>query len=169
MELGGLAREPLDVAPFACDTSFVRFPRLAAFLFLLLAAAPTSGCLGSKQPWSATMVASPEARITPQEVYRRKDRLFIRVTYTNLSSETVTITRDALSLQLSSGRVLPRSVGMTSRHGAYTLPPNGARAVFVDFRDDEIETAQSANLLWNGAVFAGAREIQVPPTPVSAR
>lgn len=134
-----------------------------------LAAFSSAGCLGSKQTWRSQTVTSAEARISPLEVYRRKDRLFIRVTYTNLSNEMVTVDRDALQLQLENGRLLGRSTGTTSTHATYSIPPNGAHSIYVDFRDDDLEYERNAALVWKSAVFAGSREVMVPYTPVTAR
>ncbi|MDB4943366.1 MAG: hypothetical protein JWP97_2900 [Labilithrix sp.] len=144
--------------------------RLVAALFAVLVLTSLTGCLGAKQSWTAQPVATAEARIAPQEVYRRKNRLFVRVTYTNLSNENVTIDRDAVSLQLASGRVAGRSSGTFTQHHPYTLPPNAAHSIYVDFQDEEIaDGMQSGAVLWNGAIFAGAREVHLPPTPVTAR
>lgn len=103
-----------------------------------------SGCLGSKHAWHAQTVSGAEARVSRQELYRRTDRLFVRVTYTKMWTETVTIDRDAMTLQLATGRVLGRSAGMTSTHATYTLLANGARSIFVDFRDDDLEYERNA-------------------------
>ena len=128
------------------------------------------GCLGSKQGWSAQPVSTAEARIVSQEVYRRKNRLFVRVTYTNLTRETVSVDRDSVQLQMPGGRILGRSSGMTTQHHPYNLHPNEAHSIYVDFMDDDInEDLDAANVLWKGAVFAGARELVIPPTPVRAR
>ena len=144
--------------------------RLLAFILLASLAVVVGGCLGSKQAWTAQPVATAEVRISPQEVYRRKDRLFVRVTFTNLTKENVTVDRDGISLQLEGGRILGRSSGMTTLHHPYNVPPNAAHSIYVDFKDEEIDEATtSANILWKGAVFAGAREIAIPPTPVRAR
>lgn len=143
--------------------------RPLAIIFLLVTLA-VGGCLGSKQTWSAQPVATAEVRITPQEVYRRKDRLFVRVTVTNLTQENITVDRDAISLQLEGGRVLERSSGMTTQHHPYTLAPSAAHSIYVDFKDDGIDEATSAaNVIWKGSAFAGARELAIPPTPVQAR
>ena len=139
-------------------------------LAILLFVVALGGCLGAKQTWSAQPVATAEVRITPQEIYRRKDRLFVRVTVTNLTTENLTVDRDAMSLQLEGGRVLGRSSGMTTLHHPYNLPPNAAHSIYVDFKDDGIDEAtRSANVIWKGAVFAGARELAIPATPVRAR
>jgi hypothetical protein len=129
-----------------------------------------TGCLGAKQTWSAQPVSTAEVRITPQEVYRRKDRLFVRATVTNLTNENITIDRDGISLQLEGGPLLGRSTGMTTLHNVYTLPPNAAHSVYVDFRDELIdESTAGASVVWRGAVHAGRRELAIPPTPVRAR
>jgi hypothetical protein len=133
-----------------------------------LVAITSAGCLGAKESWRTQTVTSAEARVTPQEIYRRKDRLYVRVNYTNLGAEPVTIDRDAMTLQLANGRTIPRSTGTTTTHTIYTLPPNGAHAVFVDFKDDAIERERSATVLWKGAVFAGKREVEIAPTVVTA-
>lgn len=139
-------------------------------LALLVLTLTLGGCLGAKEGWSAQPIATAEVRITPQEVYRRKDRLFVRVTFTNLTQENVTVDRDGISLQLDGGVLLARSSGTTTQHHPYTVPPNGAHAVYVDFRDEAIDEALGgANVVWKGAVFAGKREIVIPPTPVRAR
>lgn len=143
--------------------------RLSVVAAVAVAALASTGCIGAKHTWRAQMVTSPEARISPQEVYRRKDRLFVRVTYTNLSTETVTVDRDALQLQLANGRLLGRSTGMTSTHPIYSIPPNGAHSIYVDFRDEVLEEEHSAALVWKSAVFAGSRELAIPYTPVTAR
>src|SRR3954471_24337045 len=139
-------------------------------VILMAVAVLLGGCLGSKQNWSAQPVATAEVRISPQEVYRRKNRVFVRVTLTNLTHENITVDRDGVSLDLGGGRVLGRSSGMTTQHHPYTVPPNGAHSVYVDFMDDGIdEGTAGANVVWRGAVFAGARELAIPPTPVQAR
>ena len=135
----------------------MRSNHLPTLLVLAAVSLATPACLGAKESWQALTI------------YRRKDRLFVRVTYTNLTPETVTVDRDAMTLQLPNGRVVPRSLGSTTTHTVYTVPPNGAHAVFIDFRDDELEKAHSATVLWNDAVHAGTREIAVPPTPVTVR
>jgi hypothetical protein len=143
--------------------------RVLAVVLLSLAVV-LGGCLGSKQTWTAQPVATAEVRIAPQEVYRRKDRIFVRVTLTNLTKENITVDRDGVSLQLEGGRVLGRSSGMTTQHHPYTVVPNGAHSVYVDFRDDGIdEGTNAANVVWKGAVYAGARELAIPPTPILAR
>lgn len=142
---------------------------LPPLLVLAALSLATPACLGAKENWQAQTITSADVRVSPVEVYRRKDRLFVRVTYTNLSPETVTVDRDAMTLQLANGRVIPRSLGSTTTHTVYTVPPNGAHAVFVDFRDGELETEHAATVLWNDAVHAGARKIDVPPTPVTVR
>ena len=147
-----------------------RIARAIAFAVVLASLACLAGCLGAKQTWTAQPVATSEVRITPQEVYRRKDRLFVRVTLTNLTGENITVDRDGISLQLEGGPLLGRSAGMTTQHNVYTIIPNGAHAVFVDFRDEGIDDATSAaSVIWKGAVHAGARELAIPPTPVRAR
>ena len=139
-------------------------------LVLVALTAVLAGCLGTKYAWSSAPIATSEVRIVPQEVYRRKDRLFVRVTLTNLSSSTLTVDRDAMTLQLDTGRILGRSVGMTSLHKPYSLPPGAAHSIYVDFKDDDIhEDRGSANVIWSGAVFDGGREVQIPPTPLRAR
>lgn len=143
--------------------------RVSLVAVVAVAGLSSTGCLGSKQTWRSETVTSPEARVSPQEVYRRKDRLFVRVTYTNLSAETVTVDRDALQLQLANGRLLGRSTGTTSTHAIYSIPPNGAHSIYVDFRDDDLESERNAALVWKSAVFAGSREVIVPYTPVTAR
>src|SRR5688572_11875407 len=125
-------RDRLDARTAGCERP--RMKRL--FTALLLAALALGGCLGSKQSWTAQPVATAEVRISPQEVYRRKDRLFVRVTFTNLTRENITVDRDGISLQLEGGRVLERSSGTTTLHHPYNLPPNAAHAIYVDFRDD---------------------------------
>ncbi len=144
--------------------------RVHAIVVVLSLLAVLTGCLGAKQSWSAQPVATAEVRISPQEVYRRKDRLFVRVTFTNLTGENMTVDRDGISLQLEGGPLLGRSSGMTTLHKPYNVAPNQAHSIYVDFKDDGIDEATSAaNVIWKGAVFAGAREVAVPPTPVRAR
>jgi len=147
----------------------MRSNHLPTLLVLAAVSLATPACLGAKESWQALTITNADLRVAPVEVYRRKDRLFVRVTYTNLTPETVTVDRDAMTLQLPNGRVVPRSLGSTTTHTVYTVPPNGAHAVFIDFRDDELEKAHSATVLWNDAVHAGTREIAVPPTPVTVR
>jgi hypothetical protein len=142
---------------------------MRSLLVLLALSLATPACLGAKESWQAQTITSADVRVSPVEVYRRKDRLFVRVTYTNLSPETVTVDRDAMALQLPDGRVIPRSLGSTSTHTVYSVPPNGAHAIFVDFRDEGLEKEHSATVLWKGAVHAGTREVEVPPTPVTVR
>ncbi len=143
--------------------------RIARVLFAAIALTFfLSACLGAKQSWRATPIATAEVRIVPQEVYRRKDRLFVRVTITNLSQETLTVDRDAVTAQLDSGRVLARSSGMTTLHKPYELYPGQAHSIYVDFKDGDIdEHARAANVFWTGAVFAGARSVQIPATPLT--
>lgn len=142
---------------------------LPSLLVLAALSLATPACLGAKETWQAQTITSADVRVSPVEVYRRKDRLYVRVTYTNLSAETVTVDRDAMTLQLANGRVIPRSLGTTTTHTVYTVPPNGAHAIFVDFRADELEKEHSATVLWKGAVHAGTRELDIPPTPVTVR
>lgn len=144
--------------------------RLGLAILLAAAAPAMTGCMGSKHAWAAQPVATEETRVIPQEIYRRKNRLFVRVTFTNLSQSYLTVDRDAVTLQLDSGRILGRSAGMTSLHKPYELPPNASHSIYVDFKDDDIdEDRAAANVIWTGAIFDGARQIQVPPTPVYAR
>jgi hypothetical protein len=139
---------------------------VAAALFAPL----LGGCIGSKHTWRAMPVATEEVRVSPQEVYRRKNRLFVRVTMTNLSPSWLTVDRDAVSLQLDSGAVLGRSSGMTSRHKPYEIAPGRSHSIYVDFMDEDIdEHARAGHVFWNGAVFDGARQVAIPPTPVRAR
>lgn len=167
MPYAGAAPPALDAATLSCEERLMK--RLLAVI-LVASVVVLAGCLGSKEGWTAKPVATAEVRISPQEVYRRKDRLFVRVTFTNLTKENITVDRDGISLQLEGGRVLERSSGMTTLHHPYNVPPNAAHSIYVDFKDDGIDEAtSSANVIWKGAVFAGAREIAIPPTPVRAR
>ncbi|AKU96299.1 hypothetical protein AKJ09_02963 [Labilithrix luteola] len=144
--------------------------RLALAILLATAAPAMTGCLGSKHSWAAQPVATEETRIVPQEIYRRKNRLFVRVTFTNLSPSYLTVDRDAVTLQLDTGRILGRSSGTTSLHKPYELPPNASHSIYVDFKDEDIdEDRAAANVIWTGAVFDGARQVQVPSTQVYAR
>jgi hypothetical protein len=94
----------------------------------------------------------------------------VRVTLTNLTNENLIVDRDGVSLQLEGGPLLGRSSGTTTLHKPYNVPPNRAQSVYVDFRDEGIDEATSAaSVVWKGAVFAGARELVIPPTPVRAR
>lgn len=134
-------------------------------LLLLLSILPA--CMGSKHTWRATPVMTEEVRIIPQEIYRRKDRIFVRVTMTNLGQSMLTVDRDAVTLQLDNGRVLGRSSGMTTLHKPYDLPPGRSHSIYVDFKDEDIDAhARAANVFWTGAVFDGARQLQIPATPL---
>ncbi len=142
--------------------------RHIAALLVLVAVAFTSlsGCLGAKHPWSAGTVLTEEVRVIPQEVYRRKNRLYVRVAFVNLGQVPLLISRDLVKAQLNTGALLDRSTGLTSTHKAYTLQPGGTQDVYVDFKHDAILNASSAYVFWTGAVFDGAREVPIPATPV---
>jgi hypothetical protein len=140
--------------------------RVLAVVLFALTMLFAGGC-GSKTYWRAEPVVTSEVRIAPQEVYLSKNRLFVRVTVVNLTQETVIVSRDLVTLQLGGGRVVSRSSGMTTQHQAYSLNPGASRAVYIDFKDDELmDAVNSANVVWKGAIRAGSREIEVPPTPV---
>jgi hypothetical protein len=140
---------------------------LLFFVFVLALTSVTSlaGCMGAKERWRAAPVMTQEVRVVPQEIYRRKDRLFVRVTLWNLSMAPLTVDRDGVTAQLSNGAVLGRSSGLTTLHKPYTLPPGATQSIYVDFRDPAMEDAVAANIFWTGAVWDGARQIEVPPTP----
>ena len=140
--------------------------RALAVLFIALGALFVSGCAG-KYPWRAEAVVTPEVRIAPQEVFLRKDRLFVKVIIVNLTKEPLIVSRDLVTLQIGSGRTLSRSSGLTTQHQAYTLNPGASHDVNIDFKDDILtDGVNSANIVWKGALRAGSRELEVPPTPV---
>lgn len=122
---------------------------------------PLVGGCGSKHAWIAQPVATEEVRIVPQDVYRRNNRLYVRVTVWNLGKAPLVVAREHVQVQLVTGRV----VGVTSRK-SYTVEPGASQAVFVDFKDDDIKDATVAEIFWTGAVFDGAREVMIPATTV---
>lgn len=146
-------------------------PRWSLLVFFALVLTTLSGCLGAKHPWRADSVTTEEVRILPKEIYQRKNRLFVRVTVFNLGANPITVVRDSVKAQLMNGPnqpgpILDRSVGMTSTHMIYTIPPGGNHAVDVDFKNDAILNYGAANVFWTGAVFDGARQLMIPATPV---
>lgn len=144
-------------------SSFLGFWIVAFFVVAL------SGCLGSKHTWRGSPVITEEVRVVPQEIYRRKDRLFVRVTVYNLSRVPLTVDRDGVTAQLANGEVLARSSGTTTQHRPYTIYPGETHSVYVDFRGEGVEDAGGANIFWTGALWDGSRQLQVPATPVRGR
>ena len=70
------------------------------------------------------------------DAYARGDRIYVKSYLTNTSSDVLRVDRDGWSLRLPSGEILPRSVGVTTRHDVYSLAPNEGHEVFVDFRKE---------------------------------
>jgi len=138
-------------------------------LLLLSSSLLVTGCMGSKHAWRAQPIATEEVRVVPQEVYRRKNRLFVRATFYNLGSSWLTVDRDAVSCQLENGHVLARSAGTTTLHKPYSIPPGGVHSVYVDFKSEDIEDVGAAHVFWTGAVYDGARQVMIPATPVQGR
>jgi len=125
--------------------------------------------MGAKHAWSPTPVATPHVRIDPQQIFRQKNRIFVRVTFTNLTSNMLVVDRDAVTLQLYTGQVLRRSSGSTTRHEPYVIAAHASHPVWVDFKDDSILNSTSARVLWSEAVrdMAG-HAIQIPPMQTTA-
>lgn len=142
------------------------FRRFWLLLVVLSAVTSLTGCLGAKHAWRAEPVVTEEVRVLPLEAYRRKNRLFVRVTLFNLTKVPLIVSRDSVRAQLDTGTVLDRSVGITSLHKPYTVQPGAAQRIDIDFRNDAILMAGAANVFWTGAVFDGARQLMIPATPV---
>ncbi|MCL2723868.1 MAG: hypothetical protein FWD69_05465 [Polyangiaceae bacterium] len=141
--------------------------RWLAVVMMLISTQAVVGCLGSKQAWTpGEPVVTSDVCIVLQHVFRRKNRLFVRMVMMNLTSSALTVHRDALTLRLNTGRTLQRSSGMTTTHKPYDLAPGASREVWVDFRSDDIPKGTSAQLLWKDAVFAGTRAVEIPDTPI---
>lgn len=137
--------------------------KVRAILFAvatMLSAPLVTGC-GSRHAWIAQPVATEEVRIVPQDVYRRNNRLYVRVTLWNLGRSPLVVARENVQVQLATGRV----VGVASRK-TYTVEPGASQAVFVDFKDDDIKDATIAQVFWTGAVFDGDRVVMIPATSV---
>ena len=119
--------------------------------------------MGSKHAWIGTPVVTEEVRIVPQDIYRRKNRLYVRVTMWNLGKSPVVVDRDQVQVQLVGGRVLERS-GRSRK--VYTVQPGSAQSLYVDFKDDALDGGGAAQVFWTGAVFDGGRQLLIPATDV---
>ena len=127
------------------------------------------GCMGARHAWAPQPVATPQVRIDPQEIYRQKNRLWVRVTFTNLTSNMLIVNRDAVYLQLDTGQILGRSSGSTTRHEPYAVAAHSSHRVWVDFKDRAIIDSTSARILWKDAVRdVAGHAIHIPPMQVTA-
>lgn len=107
----------------------------------LLTAAPLL-VLGCSKP--VPLYASPTqlgggVMVDVYRAYVDDDRIFVKSQVTNTSDVPIRISRDGWSLELPGGEVLPRSVGITTRHNTYTIAPGAGRDVFVDFRKEGVD------------------------------
>jgi hypothetical protein len=109
--------------------------RAVVVLSLAVGAASVTGCRPPKeQLYARPALVGETVYVRVTDAHVRGERVFVKTWMQNRTDDPVVIDRDALSLRLPDGRVLPRSSGRTTRHKPYVLGPGEGRDVFVDFR-----------------------------------
>ncbi len=73
--------------------------------------------------------------VQPLQVWIGGQKLWVRVTVANEGSEPIVVDRDQVVARLPSGQTIGRSVGKTSLHGAYFIPPHTSHLVYVEFEE----------------------------------
>jgi len=119
---------------------------LVALCFALLSA----GCTRDVPLYApATTVGGLFVRVSEAEI--DGDRVRVKMTVQNATSDTVHVDRDGMALRLPNGRILPRDGG---RHSVYTLAPGESHDVHVDFRGSEdLTRLDSAAVILGGIRF----------------
>ena len=144
--------------------------RIALLVLFVVFAAVTAGCRRNPS-YVATPVASPPVRIVVGRVVADGDRLYVEAQVTNTGAEPLVVDRNGVTLALSDGQVLGRSVGITSTKQPYRLEPGRTRAVHVDFRAEDFKwrDVHRATIDWSGAISVDGKHVAIAPMPIESR
>ena len=77
--------------------------------------------------------------VQPMQVWIGGHKLWVRVNVVNEGSEPIVVDRDAVVARLPDGQAVGRSVGRTSLHGTYFIPPQSSHPVFVEFEETDFD------------------------------
>lgn len=69
--------------------------------------------------YTAPTTFSSGLHVRLQEAKTSNDRLYVKMWFMNTTPEPIHVDRDGMSLKLRSGEILPRSVGVTTRHNIW--------------------------------------------------
>jgi hypothetical protein len=146
-------------------------------LCLGLLALGVAGCAHKVFLHGPIAALSRGVNVKVTQAWIKGDRVYVRTYVTNGSEGDLRIDRDGWSLRLPSGEVLPRSVGVTTRHNLYTLLPGGGRDVYVDFRmhGADLSGLSGADLIVGGVSFGAdltphvVGEVPLTRTPSAVR
>jgi hypothetical protein len=101
--------------------------------------------------------------VQPTQVWIGGHKLWVRVNVMNESPEPILVDRDAIVARLPNGQTVERAVGRTSLHGAYTVPPGGFHAVYVEFeeRGFDWDTVPSVTIDFTRGITRGGMPVRV--------
>lgn len=128
----------------------------------LAAAAPAAmGCGRDVPLYAPPAMLEGAVHVRVYKAYVKGDRIYVKSHVTNGGTAPIGIDRDGWALRLPSGEILPRSVGVTTRHNLYTLHPGERRDVFVDFRKEDVDLSY----LTEASLIVGGIRYGTDPTP----
>jgi hypothetical protein len=126
------------------------------------ASAAVSGCRARREPlYGHATVVSDALLVSVTDAHVSGERVVVKTWLQNQTGRPVIIHRDALSLRLADGRVLPGPRGGRASR-PLVIPPGKGRAVRLGFRTDGETDVHSARLLLSGVFVQGeskAREV----------
>jgi len=146
-----------------------------AFLVVVAVALLALGCGKRVQFYAPPAQLANGVYVKVLKAQARGERIYVETYVTNNSGKAIRVDRDAWTLRLPTGEVLPRSIGRTTTHDLYTLEPNQGREVHIDFKKEghELSAIGSAQLIVGGIWFGDdpnpqiVGEIPMSTTPLS--
>ena len=110
--------------------------------------------------YAAATTLPSGVHVRVHQAYIDDDRVYVKMWMMNGTQVPMRVDRDGMSLRLPDGQVLPRSVGVTTRHNVYDLAPGQGHDVFVDFR-----ATRDLDMLSEATVILGGVSFGTDPTP----
>lgn len=139
--------------------TFARFIALFATVMLFTC---------TKSYLHAETAQAEQVVVQPLQVWIGGHKLWVRVNVANEGSEEILVDRDRVVARLPSGQTVGRSVGSTSLHGAYVIPPHASHLVYVEFEETgfDWDTVPQTIIDFTPAITRGNSHISVQ-LPVS--
>jgi hypothetical protein len=145
----------------------MRSLRSLVFVGLTLGAL-SAGCGKHVQLYAMAPTLSASVQVRLKEADISGDRVYVKMYMTNTSGDVLHIDRDGMSLRLPNGQVLPRSVGKTTMHKPYDVPPGQGHDVFVDFRaDHDLADINGATVILGGCSIGSEAAHVIGELPLS--